>query len=235
MVPPTPGNRRDRRNAAIALAKEYMRGGQQKGHDWNQWLSVLGLAMAGVFFLVYKSEPVTIVCLVCIFGLLIWLSQHIMTRVKWKKLSEMKFRMSLAVAISLAITVGVGWQGWPAPTKREWSLSQRQTFELLIQNGKGKVKISALANDNEAYRFADELVLAFTEAGWDVEPKHPPTIVAAGAIENVTIVYTDQKELRADMIVSALKKVGIKATSQYWIPGVAMPLGSLSIEVGKME
>jgi hypothetical protein len=93
------------------------------------------------------------------------MSQHVLTNWAHKKASEMTWQIGCAVVLACAITGAVGWAGWPKPTERTFSISERKTFENLIRKARGTTQITAVANDNEAYRFADELVLAFTEAG----------------------------------------------------------------------
>jgi len=111
----------------------------------------------------------------------------------------------------------------------------RTVANVLSDQKNTPVEIAAVANDNEAYDLAEQFVAVFTEAGWLVTPAVPPTIIAAGPIQDVTIIYADTNDQKYVLIQSALKHVGINSTSKYDPTILKLDRVPIFVSVGKFE
>jgi hypothetical protein len=201
--------------------------------DWV--LFCLAGAMALAFFIIERTPINVAIVLVGMFGLLVRPALHI----SWVARASGKaktVRRATSVLITFFVVSGFGYLQWPKPTKRHLSTMQMRTLaNMLEEETKTRVEIAAVANDNEAYDLAEQLVAAFTEAGLIVTPAVPPTIIAAGPIEDVTVGYLTVDDKTHITIEKALNRVGIKATSKYDKSTTSLGHVQIFVSIGKFE
>ena len=232
-------NRRQRRELSRQLAKEiFLRNAEPTsiGISRGDWiLFCLAGAMGIALFISEKSAPMVVVSLCVMFGLLIHPFLHFpwILRTQSKRLRAIKSSLSLACALFLVL--GLGFSEWPKPTARHLSVTDMSTIKAMVSSSSEHISISAVANDNEAYALAEQLSTAFWEAGWDVRPRRPRTLIAGGPIQMVTVQYADKDDVKHILIERAMRSVGLKVSSAYEPSVVNLEGSRLAIEVGKFE
>ena len=202
--------------------------------DWVLFCLAGVLALA--VFVIERTPTNVVVVLVGMFLLLI----RPMTHLAWvRQASTLKTklaRQSLSILLAGVLVSVFGYVEWPAPTKRHLSTVQMRTMANVIEENKGTpVEIAAVANDNEAYDLAEQVVAVFNEGGWVVTPAVPPTIIAAGPIEDITVVYASTDDEKHILLLKAFKNVNIKAISTYDDTILKIDHVPIFISIGKFE
>jgi hypothetical protein len=114
----------------------------------------------------------------------------------------------------------------PAPEARSMSVEEHRALVTALQPLAGERVVVVSAQDWEPANFAHQIIKSLRTAGLDVRVTYYPE---NGAVpEGMEAVYTGEGEL----IVNALKKVGIELTA---VRGV--PLGGVALElrIGKKQ
>ncbi len=165
-----PGNRRERRNAAAAVAKEFMHSAQLSGRkrpDWSMVVAMAGLAATVFVFVLIRTKLAIVGSLVVGFGCIVFIGVHLLTRSMGKRASEIKGWIVLVTVVSVALVSGVGLAGWPEPEGRIISSSDQYAMVAELEKQLGFVDIEAVIGNDEAYHYAERLQAIFQTAGWD--------------------------------------------------------------------
>jgi hypothetical protein len=239
MAAPLPGNRRDRRNLTAALAKQILQDGRATREristgDWI--LFCLAGAMGLLVFVIDKTPASVAVVLVLMFGLLIVPVLHVPWVRRGTENNKRYLRSTIALLLAAGLVSGFGYTQWPKPKARHLGLGDMATMSYVLKAElhKQPVEIAAVANDNEAYNLAEQFVAVFTQAGWTVRPLPPPTLIAAGSIEDITVKYATLQDTSHITIENALKAVHLVAHSTY-DPTLTNLGEDLAVEIGKYE
>jgi hypothetical protein len=212
-----PGNRRERRNAAAATAKEIMHlssPGYHKPPDWPMVVAMAGIALAIYLFVAVRTPAAIVVSLTVAFACLMYIIVHVGTRWAKKAASQIWGRLAIVGIAALVLSVLVGVEGWPPPTARHLRGRNKEAFRFLLNGSppysgpsSQAIQIQFLANDYEAGEFAEELVVALFSAGWNVVPRQPQGVLVGRPVRGIEILYRAQHDTEHERLERALKKL----------------------------